>query len=381
MTPQQLAEELERRVAELRPSPDEPEVLDPSVVSATGKPVTAGVSGKAVAPPVGPVGMERRETFVPHPVDDSLRPLTAPMMPVTAPAQSPVDMVTRKPSVQQEQQAEEKPAAAPAAASTETEMPSLYDLIMRNDAVRERNREAFDRREKSDRARLAIAAVTDALASLGNLVGTTQGAFNQPQTYQVPFVQADVEKARGEARKYADLLDRNDQAIRLQMHADERQKEITDRQLAIQELISERADKRDANRAALQAENIALRRYIAEMQDATRRYTTDENNATRREVAAGNNATSRANTASRNATSKEVAEIRAANSGVNGYTTTETETVKRDDLGNVTEREKTKTRTANGQTTTTTKTEKSKTPPSKQKKEEKDKKTPPSRRK
>lgn len=312
MTPQQLSDDLERRNLAARQALEAMQTVSPG----SGAAAVLGALSSAPATPPAAAAVPAQEAA---PVPDATKPATA-------------------------------------TETAETETPSLYDLIMRNDAVRERNREAFDRREKSDRARLAIAAVTDALASLGNLVGTTQGAFNQPQTYQVPFVQADVEKARGEARKYADLLDRSDQAIRLQMHTDERQKEITDRQLAIQELISERADKRDANRAALQAENIALKRYIADMQDATKRYTTDENNATRREVAAGNNATSRANTASRNATSKEVAEIRAANSGVNGYTTTETETVKRDDLGNVTEREKTKTRTANGQTTTTTTT-------------------------
>lgn len=92
---------------------------------------------------------------------------------------------------------------------------SFYDMLLRNDAYRLANQEAFERNEKANRARTTIAAVTDALASLGNLVGTTQGAFSQPQTYQTPFVTEQVEADRARARALADRIQANDQTIRL----------------------------------------------------------------------------------------------------------------------------------------------------------------------
>ena len=92
---------------------------------------------------------------------------------------------------------------------------SFYDMLLRNDAYRLANQEAFERNEKANRARTTIAAVTDALASLGNLVGTTQGAFSQPQTYQTPFVTEQVEADRTRARSLADKIQANDQTIRL----------------------------------------------------------------------------------------------------------------------------------------------------------------------
>ena len=92
---------------------------------------------------------------------------------------------------------------------------SFYDMLLRNDAYRLANQEAFERNEKANRARTTIAAVTDALASLGNLVGTTQGAFSQPQTYQTPFVTEQVEADRARARALADRIQANDQTLRL----------------------------------------------------------------------------------------------------------------------------------------------------------------------
>lgn len=92
---------------------------------------------------------------------------------------------------------------------------SFYDMLLRNDAYRLQNKEAFERNERANRARTTIAAVTDALASLGNLVGTTQGAFSQPQTYQTPFVTEQVEADRARARALADRIQANDQTLRL----------------------------------------------------------------------------------------------------------------------------------------------------------------------
>lgn len=114
--------------------------------------------------------------------------------------------------------------AAPSSASPKPVIPapqvdaqgnSFYDMLLANDAYRQQNAEAFERNERANKARTTLAAVTDALASLGNLVGTTQGAFSQPQTYQTPFVTEQVEADRARARALADRIQANDQTLRL----------------------------------------------------------------------------------------------------------------------------------------------------------------------
>lgn len=107
-----------------------------------------------------------------------------------------------------------KPATASPLTQSE-DYGSFYDMLLRNDAYRLQNKEAFERNERANRARTTIAAVSDALASLGNLVGTTRGAFSQPQTYQTPFVTEQVEADRTRARTLADKIQASDQTIRL----------------------------------------------------------------------------------------------------------------------------------------------------------------------
>lgn len=229
MTPQQLAEELERKVAAMNPPASEE--LAPATVSAQDSRPTV-LTGQATAPSPGPVDMTPR---TPKPTDSEL---ASPVV-VTGQATAPsgglaggLPFVAGQPAA--------APAPAQQAPDVDTAPSSFADMIMQNDAVRLRNQEAFDRREKADKARLTIAAVTDALASLGNLVGTTQGSFNQPQTYQVPFVQQDVEAARAEARRYADLLMRNDQSLRLAERREEMANRGIERQLAVQQAIADR---------------------------------------------------------------------------------------------------------------------------------------------
>lgn len=210
MTPQQLAEELERKVAAMNPPASEE--LAPATVSAQDSRPTV-LTGQATAPSPGPVDMTPR---TPKPTDSEL---ASPVV-VTGRATAPsgglaggLPFVAGQPAA--------APAPAQQAPDVDTAPSSFADMIMQNDAVRLRNQEAFDRREKADRARLTLASITDALASLGNLVGTTQGSFNQPQTYQVPFVHEDAERARAEARNTANMLLRNDQSLRVaQMRKD-----------------------------------------------------------------------------------------------------------------------------------------------------------------
>ena len=92
--------------------------------------------------------------------------------------------------------------------------PSFADILAQNEAFRQQQSENWEKREKEARSRKTWAAVSDALSSLGNLVGTSFGAFNQPQTYQMPFVQKDIDEDRALARAAAKRWRINDQALR-----------------------------------------------------------------------------------------------------------------------------------------------------------------------
>ena len=118
---------------------------------------------------------------------------------------------------------------------------SFYNLLLQNENVRKKAAEAYDRNEKANRARTRIAAVADALSSLGNLIGTTQGAFNQEQTYQAPLVSARREQDLTYARKLATSLNENDMSLRLAKLKLDASGSNLDRQLAIQDKMTERA--------------------------------------------------------------------------------------------------------------------------------------------
>lgn len=203
-----------------------------------------------------------------------------------APAVAETPAVTPAPLAEAPAATPVTPAVQPAPTASPV---SFYDMILQNDAIRNKEKEDWDRREKSDKARTTIAAVTDALASLGNLVGTTQGAFSQPQTYQTPFITEQVERDRALARKRADMLYESDNAIRMAQAKYDQQLAYADRQLDVQREITERALKNNESKADIASMNIASKEKIAEMQDATKRYTTDENNKTKKEVADKNN--------------------------------------------------------------------------------------------
>lgn len=351
MTPAQLAEELERKLAEITPPPTEE--LDPSTVTASGsRPVV--VTGQATAPSAGPVDLNRRTATPMPPVRDDVE-LSAPSVVTgkavpTTPAPAPVGLTQRAASVPSYT---EQPALG--VPDTESQPQSFADLIMQNDAVRLRNKEAFDRREKADKARLTIAAVTDALASLGNLVGTTQGAFSQPQTYQVPFVHEDAERARAEARNTANMLLRNDQSLRVaQMREDSANSAAALRQ-ALEEERTRRAQMNNDARVALAQENARLKGELYEKQHGYRTEEQDQKFADQKQIADDRNRTTLQAAGVRAGATKYAADKRAENS-VGGYTKTETETVSRDEYGNVTGKSKTTTRSPNGGPSTTTTT-------------------------
>ena len=132
----------------------------------------------------------------------------------------------------------------------------FYDMLVNNEAYRLKNEKDFERRERSNRARTVIAAVSDALSSLGNLVGTTRGAVSQEQTYQTPFVTEQVEADRASARKLAQAIDENRQALNLaKMRLDAQQnmqQAVADRQLAVQDALTQRALAQIAGRQDLE---------------------------------------------------------------------------------------------------------------------------------
>lgn len=307
MTPAQLAEELERKLAEITPPPTEE--LAPSTVTASGsRPVVV----------TGQVGLTQRAASVPS--------------------------YTEQPAV--------------GVPDTESQPHSFADLIMQNDAVRLRNKEAFDRREKADRARLTIAAVTDALASLGNLVGTTQGAFSQPQTYQVPFVHEDAERARAEARNTANMLLRNDQSLRVAQMREESANSAAALRQALEEERTRRAQMNNDARVALAQENARLKGELYGTQHGYRTEEETQKQQGRMELQDSRNRQSdlnnRRSTATSAANNIRNNERMAANGGgrVGGYTT-ET-TIHRDEYGQETGRTTTRTPANGGPSTTTT---------------------------
>lgn len=249
----------------------------------------------------------------------------------------------------------ERPMGVP---DTESRPQSFADLIMQNNAVRLRNKEAFDRREKADKARLTIAAVTDALASLGNLVGTTQGAFSQPQTYQVPFVHEDAERARAEARNTANMLLRNDQSLRVAQMREESANSAAALRQALEEERTRRAQMNNEARADLARQNAEAKVNYAGVQQGYKSELEAQKQAGRETLAGINNASREKQTAMRVGVSAanniRNNERMAANGGgrVGGYTT-ET-TIHRDEYGQETGRTTTRTPANGGPSTTTT---------------------------
>ena len=281
---------------------------------------------------------------------------------------------------------EEKPAVAPAAPAVQpaTASPvSFYDMILQNDAIRNKEKEDWERREKSDRARTTIAAVTDALASLGNLVGTTHGAFSQPQTYQTPFITEQVERDRALARSRADMLYNSDNNLRMAQAKYDQQLANIDRQLAVQDKMTERELAKIEARAALAADTAKYKSDQIAQQGDIRKDVARMNNESAERRTAKTAGVSRANALTRDAFNRDKleaqknGEIGSGSGGVGGYTT-ETN-IEYNDMGQKVRETKSRTGANGNTTTTTTTTTPSKTPPSKQKKQ--NSKTPPSKRK
>lgn len=250
-------------------------------------------------------------------------------------------------------------ATAPSQApEVDVEPSSFYDLIMRNDALRLANKDAFDRREKADKARTRIAAVSDAIASLGNLVGTTAGAFSQPQTYATPFVTEQVMQDRARARQMADYLQRNDQSLRIAQAREDAANGAAALRRELEEERTRRAQMNNEARAALSAQNASQKAGLYGVQHGYKTEEEAQKQEGRMAVQESRNRQSDIN--NRRSTGVSAAnnirnnERMAANGGgrVGGYTT-ET-TIHRDEYGNETGRTTTRTPANGGASTTTT---------------------------
>ena len=322
MTAAQLAEELENKRDVIGSVLSEPTfALDPVTVSAQA-PAPVVLTGKATAPETEPVDMNLRTPQPLAPVQED------------APVQAP-DGVDRP--------------------------ESFYDLILQNDAYRLQNKEAFDRREKANKARTTIAAVSDALASLGNLVGTTHGAFSQPQTYSTPFVAEQVAQDRARARQMADYLQRNDQSLRLAQAREEAANGAAALRRELEEERTRRAQMNNLARAALSAQNASQKADLYGVQHGYRSEEEEQKQGNRMELQDSRNKQSDTNnrrtTATSRANTKNRIAAQQANGGggrVGGYTT-ET-TIHRDEYGQETGRTTTRTPANGGASTTTTTT-------------------------
>jgi len=257
---------------------------------------------------------------------------------------------------------------------------SFYELLLRNGENARRAKEDYERNEKSNRARTRIAAVSDALSSLGNLVGTMYGAPSQTQTYQTPLIAEQAQTDREYARKLAQMLYQNDQSLRLAKMKMDATQAGYDRQLAVQDAITQRAYANALARAALEDKRAGYKSEQIDKQIEGRKEVAQINAASAEKRTGMTAGTSRANKQDdiafkeKELEAKKNGEIGGGSGGVAGYTT-ETE-IHRNEYGQETGRTTTRT-PANGKPSTTTT---SKTPPSKQKKAQSSK-TPPSRRK
>lgn len=259
--------------------------------------------------------------------------------------------------------------AAPSSASPKPVIPapqvdaqgnSFYDMLLANDAYRQQNAESFERNERANKARTTLAAVTDALASLGNLVGTTQGAFSQPQTYQTPFVTEQVEADRARARALADRIQANDQTLRLAQAREEMTSGAYALKQALEEEKTRRAMENNAARAALAAQNAG---YRSDLEGVKHGYRTDEETqkqagretiqTMRNQQSDINNRRSTGTSAANNIRTNDRIRETGGGGSVGGYTTTTQSEY--DELGHKVRETKTRTG-ANGQTTTTTTT-------------------------
>lgn len=338
MTPQQLVDDLQKRQA----------LFDAAVSSTDAAPVPGMNPLVAEALANGATAATAASPNAVHSVAMGLAPKVA------TDSSAPVKAASAAPA---------PPVAKPVAPAPQVDTPessSFYDMLLRNDAYRLANKEAFERNEKANRARTAIAAVTDALASLGNLVGTTQGAFSQPQTYQTPFVTEQVEADRKEARKLAQAIEDNDMSLRLTRAKYDAENGLYGSRLALEQAKTDRAMALALERAKLAEQNAG---YKSELEGTKHGYRTDEiaqRGEIQKEVRQMINeqsdlnnrrttGTSAANNIRNNETKKEV-----GSGNVGGYTT-RTE-IEYDELGHKVGETKTRTREGGATTTTTTTT-------------------------
>jgi len=254
----------------------------------------------------------------------------------------------------------EKPAPVTAPVA-DTDTDTFLDILMRNDAVRQRSGDAFARREKADAARLRLAAVADALSSLGNLVGTTKGAFNQEQKYQVPVVYEDMENSRAYARKYADKLNDDAESVNLLRAKLDATKGQYATQLALEQAKTDRAMALAMERAKLaeqqagwKTQQLGVQHGYKSEEETQKQEGRKEIQTMKNEQSDINNRRSTGTSAANNIRTNDRIRETGGSGGVGAYTTTETERVVRDDYGNIISREKVKSRTSNGQTSTTT---------------------------
>lgn len=173
----------------------------------------------------------------------------------------------------------------------------FLDLLNENEAYRQQQKAEWDRREKEAKSRKTWAAVADAVSSLGNLVGTTAGASNQPQTYQMPFVNQDVEQDRAYARTIADRIRTNEQAIQLQLAKQDAAEASGASALALQQLRNAGAERR-----AVIAGEYGLKRTEMQQEGANKRSAAAIEGANQRNADA---IASRENEGARNRASRE----------------------------------------------------------------------------
>lgn len=188
---------------------------------------------------------------------------------------------------------------------------TFLDLLRQNEEFMKAEVAKNERNEKARRARLAIASLSDGLSALGNLIGTTQGAFNQPQTYQTPIVGQQIDNERQHHSALIDRLRSDNESIRLAKAkldaAEEQAINKAQRALELEEARFQHnmdlIESRGEQARMTEGEKHENRTTEEEQKQEGRMAVVGAKTESSERIAAGRNATSRANTQDRIAAS------------------------------------------------------------------------------
>lgn len=213
------------------------------------------------------------------------------------------------PVVPVQDEAEPAPSPAPVEESKPDNgsVQSFLDILKQNDEYRQMASKDFEREEKARKARLTLASLSDGISALGNLIGTTHGAFSQPQTYSIPGVSQSINAERERDLAMAERLRTTDESIRIakakleaaEAQAREKAQQAMELENARFEHNRELVGLRGEEARATETKKHENRTEEEGQKQAGREAIVEKRTESQERIAAGRNATSRANTQDR----------------------------------------------------------------------------------